>query len=71
MATVYSRASMPTDSFAVGAAGRAGSAAAEEDGYWAVRVVRKDGAPTAPDALDHVSTALHRDGVACRIAWTN
>ena len=54
LATVYSRASLPTDSFAVPAK----AAPAAEDGFWALRIVRKDGAPAAADVLDEVAVSL-------------
>ena len=33
---------------------------ADEDGFWALRCVRKDGGPTSPDVLPDINVSLHR-----------
>jgi len=57
--TVYSRGSMPVDRLHDMRDGDE-IEPADEDGFWALRCVRKDGGPTSPDVLPDINVSLHR-----------
>ena len=57
--TVYSRGSMPVDRLHDMRDGDE-IEPADEDGFWALRRVRKDGGPTSPDVLPDINVSLHR-----------
>jgi hypothetical protein len=57
--TVYSRGSMPVDRLHDMRDGDE-IEPADEDGFWALRCVRKDGGPTSPDVLPDIKVSLHR-----------
>ncbi len=57
--TVYSRGSMPVDRLHDMQDGDE-IEPADEDGFWALRCVRKDGGPTSPDVLPDINVSLHR-----------
>ena len=57
--TVYSRGSMPVDRLHDIRDGDE-IEPADEDGFWALRCVRKDGGPTSADVLPEIKVSLHR-----------
>ena len=57
--TTYSRGSMPVDRLHDMRDGDE-IEPADEDGFWALRCVRKDGGPTPPDVLPDIKVSLHR-----------
>ena len=57
--TVYSRGSMPVDRLHDMRDGDE-IEPADEDGFWALRCVRKDGGPTSADVLPDIKVSLHR-----------
>ena len=57
--TMYSRGSMPVDRLHDMRDGDE-IEPADEDGFWALRCVRKDGGPTSPDVLPDINVSLHR-----------
>ena len=57
--TVYSRGSMPVDRLHDIRDGDE-IEPADEDGFWALRCVRKDGGPTSADVLPDINVSLHR-----------
>ena len=57
--TVYSRGSVPVDRLHDMRDGDE-IEPADEDGFWALRCVRKDGGPTSADVLPDINVSLHR-----------